>query len=62
MVSSNHRLNHFLGFLGALVFSFLDRFSEALSFLVVSALPLFFVEGTRVVFYGNSTLSGALNT
>jgi hypothetical protein len=49
-------------FLGAFEFSFLDRFSEAVSFLVVSALPLFFVEGVVVVFFGTSTHSGTLTT
>jgi hypothetical protein len=48
-----------LDFLGAFDF-FLGRFSEAVSFLVVSALPLFFVEGIGVVFFGTSTHSGAL--
>jgi hypothetical protein len=47
-------------FLGALDFPFLCRFSEAVSFLVVSVLPLFFVEGTGVVFFGTSTRLSAL--
>jgi hypothetical protein len=51
---------HFLDFLGAFDFSFLGRFSEAISFLVVSALPLFLVEGDIVIFFGTSTRSDAL--
>jgi hypothetical protein len=49
-----------LDFLEAFDFSFLGRFSEAVSFPVVSALPLFLVEGVRVVFFYTSTRLGAL--
>jgi hypothetical protein len=49
-----------LDFLGAFDFSFLARFFEAVSFLVVYALPLFLAEGARVVFFGTSTRLGAL--
>jgi hypothetical protein len=51
-----------LDFLGAFHFSFLGHSSEVVSFLVVSTLPLFFVEGARVVFFGTSTRSAALTT
>jgi hypothetical protein len=49
-----------LDFLGAFDFSFLGQFSKAVSFLVVSALLLFFVERAEVVFFGTFTRSGAL--
>jgi hypothetical protein len=39
------------------VFCFLGRLLEALSFLVVAALPLFITEGAWIIFFATSTLS-----
>jgi hypothetical protein len=60
MVSFNLRLNHFLGFSRS--FSLLLSWSLLQTAIVSSGFcpPLFFIEGTRVVFFGTSTHLGAL--